>query len=1159
MTLLSKHDLKCGRRQARRGRFGRIVRGTLYVKLGLAFTLLVVALACFLRLAAGPVSLQDYAGRVGEALAGRIGPGWTVTLEDTALELHGILPAVRTKGLEIRNPAGASVVKAPFAVVSLDPISLLTGTVSPREIEFRDLDLRGRIAEDGTLSIVPQGDGRAAAVPEAAPSQAVPGRGPEPSGSGLSAALASLLDPLVAGTGLIGALDRATVVGARLILVGQDGRERAAFSKVGAVFQRVEGGDRRIDLDLDGARGAWHVRGVVHGGPDRRAELVAENVPLTDILLLTGLSNLPANSDLTLGARLSVAYDGRRLTRLEGQLDSSAGAIKRAGHPPLVLDRASAEASWDEEQRRLRIVDLEVASEGTRFRLSGDLADGGRDGWRLKLSGRDAVVAGLTARDPAFRLGSVAADVRFADGGITVEQASIKGEALDIELSGTLVPGQDGPVVRGLVEARATNARRLVRLWPDALNPDLRAYLSARLGAGTVDRLRLRSVLDGRDLRAVTSDAPMSDGSLDLRFAVSGAELSVVDGLPPLRGLSLEGKVSGTKASLVARDGFVEMADGRRLSFSDASFVHTNFGRADKPAQIGFRVSGGMDALASLMRLPLIRDTGAPDIDPATLHGQVDLRVTLPFVPGPVPPLKDLALAVTGTLSDIGVDRLPGRERLDGGQFTVGREAGSLSIRGEARLTGSPATFDLQVPRLGVGELTVSTVLDDAGRARRSLPGAPALSGPVPLKIVIPLGGRQDARGEARVEADLGRVAIDGLIPGWVKPANRPGRLSFTLGAGESPELRDLAVDAGSVQIKGQVNLSAAGGLERADFPVFRLSPGDDIRAQVERLQGGPYRVVLKGGNADARPVLKWMTAIPVRAGAAREGGAARESQDVELDLAVSILSGFNDEALTGVSGKLATKDGELRSLQFGGRFRGAQVEAQLGKRDSGAPILSVRSGDAGATLRFLDLYRRMVGGRLSVDARSGEGVQEGRVTVEEFGLRNEPALRSIVSQAAPQQPGVSDERGQVAIVRPDADQVLFNRLHADFRRSGSRVDYTDAVIYGTQVGFNLSGYVDHARDRLDITGTFVPAYLLNNAFSQLPVVGLLLGGGRTEGLFAVEFRVAGALSSPTLTVNPLTAVAPGILRKLFGWMLQDGPEPADGPAAQAPPRRSAR
>ena len=50
-----------------------------------------------------------------------------------------------------------------------------------------------------------------------------------------------------------------------------------------------------------------------------------------------------------------------------------------------------------------------------------------------------------------------------------------------------------------------------------------------------------------------------------------------------------------------------------------------------------------------------------------------------------------------------------------------------------------------------------------------------------------------------------------------------------------------------------------------------------------------------------------------------------------------------------------------------------------------------------------------------------------------------------------------------------------------------------------------------------------------------MPLFGPLLGGSRNEGLFAVNFRIFGQATAPSLTVNPLSAVAPGFLRKLFG------------------------
>jgi hypothetical protein len=135
----------------------------------------------------------------------------------------------------------------------------------------------------------------------------------------------------------------------------------------------------------------------------------------------------------------------------------------------------------------------------------------------------------------------------------------------------------------------------------------------------------------------------------------------------------------------------------------------------------------------------------------------------LPLDPKHIPQPADLVVTVGGTLSDISAEKLFGREKLEGGSFVVGYEGGSLSLKGEGRLGGTAATIDLRQPRKGPGEVLVALTLDEASRVRRSLPAAPQLTGPVPLKLTVPLGGPKPV---TRVEADLSRAGIDGLLPG---------------------------------------------------------------------------------------------------------------------------------------------------------------------------------------------------------------------------------------------------------------------------------------------------------------------------------------------------------------------------------------------------------
>ncbi len=42
------------------------------------------------------------------------------------------------------------------------------------------------------------------------------------------------------------------------------------------------------------------------------------------------------------------------------------------------------------------------------------------------------------------------------------------------------------------------------------------------------------------------------------------------------------------------------------------------------------------------------------------------------------------------------------------------------------------------------------------------------------------------------------------------------------------------------------------------------------------------------------------------------------------------------------------------------------------------------------------------------------------------------------------------------------------------------------------------------------MSGTFVPMYGLNNMFGQIPIVGLIIGGGSNEGLIGVTYALVG-------------------------------------------------
>jgi hypothetical protein len=92
-----------------------------------------------------------------------------------------------------------------------------------------------------------------------------------------------------------------------------------------------------------------------------------------------------------------------------------------------------------------------------------------------------------------------------------------------------------------------------------------------------------------------------------------------------------------------------------------------------------------------------------------------------------------------------------------------------------------------------------------------------------------------------------------------------------------------------------------------------------------------------------------------------------------------------------------------------------------------------------------------------------------------------------------------------------------------------------DARAYSASLGFTASGPIALADGACDLSGTIIPAYAINALPGKIPVVGHLFTAEKGGGLFAVRVKVSGLLDDPVVSVNPLSALTPGVLRDVFG------------------------
>ena len=316
-------------------------------------------------------------------------------------------------------------------------------------------------------------------------------------------------------------------------------------------------------------------------------------------------------------------------------------------------------------------------------------------------------------------------------------------------------------------------------------------------------------------------------------------------------------------------------------------------------------MQGGVDTLADLLSRDALKAYADMPIDATAVQWAGDGHLTVGFLMGKDVPPGSAVVSVGATATGFALDRLIGK---DEGSRT--RRSGSTSIprrglraRGEGRIYGAATTIDLHKPQSGAGEALVTLTLDEAARAKAGFAN-PALKGPISARITSTLASGDRTR--AAVDLDFGRAAIDGLVPGFTKPAGRPARATLNV------VQRDGGGHAGQHRLRGRrrhalhgaVDLDREGDFaDRRRLAQVKLSPGDDLRVDAQQGADG-LKVVARGANLDARPFLKWLS------GPSTGGPEAGGKGGLDLDLRSTILTGQNSQAVTGAELHLTRRGG---------------------------------------------------------------------------------------------------------------------------------------------------------------------------------------------------------------------------------------------------------
>ncbi|MCC6764542.1 MAG: hypothetical protein IT293_07750 [Deltaproteobacteria bacterium] len=532
-----------------------------------------------------------------------------------------------------------------------------------------------------------------------------------------------------------------------------------------------------------------------------------------------------------------------------------------------------------------------------------------------------------------------------------------------------------------------------------------------------------------------------------------------------------------------------------------------------------------------------------PDLTAAVANAvdvACDFRgVAADYLP-PLDPIRDAAGSARLTTERLAVDVHDGRVggcRVEGGTFVMDfavdppSAAISADVRGPtaevlAIVEKPPIAF---TPPLGITRATVGG--ESRVHAELRLPIARTI-GPANVTVqataeltaarLPPLtAGVGIENGTLTVRVDGARVEIEGTTAVTGLPlVTTPVRLALAVAPGAAVGERTLAiaVDGDGVAVRGTGRM-AGDVLTALAVDHVRLA-GTDVAGTITRTPSGGYDVTLGGASLD---LDRFLAGRPLGAG---DASAIGPPLRVKLD--VGRVRTVRELDLHGVRGTLTAADGRIATLDLrGGLVEPAGTVAATLTDGPGPRRLTLAADQAGRVFRALGGLQQIVGGTLVLDATTdARGPFEslaGTLVVRDFKVVRAPVLARVL--------GIGSLGGMAALVQGEGMPMSEARL--PFRRDGTRLELHDVRAVGA-VGLTADGVIDTGAGTCDLRGNVIPAYTLNSALGRMPVLGRLLVGARGDGVFGIDYRVHGRVADPVVRVNPLTSIAPTVLRSWF-------------------------
>jgi hypothetical protein len=720
---------------------------------------------------------------------------------------------------------------------------------------------------------------------------------------------------------------------------------------------------------------------------------------------------------------------------------------------------------------------------------------------------------------------------------ISIEKAHIRRGTFELSVGGDIIqnPVNDGVTLDGTFENLAV--ADLKRLWPQGSAEGARVWIGENVHEGVLNGGKVHVAIPAG---TQFIDGKIPDEMLNVSFNISGMRTTYLGGLPDI------GKVSGS-ATLLGDTFNATIASGAigNVVLKTGAVQITELHSRSSVGTITGTINGPTQDMLTIIDAPRLGYPTRFGIKPSESAGtgEVNFSFAVPMLHDVK--AEDIGINVDAEMKELKLPVMP-NIAITGGTMALHVDTKAMKAHGAIFVNGAPMGITWSEDFTGtvaVGtRMDVTSTLTDQNRAELGIDLRPFIEGKNTIQAIFT--GRNGKITNAKIDADLTNSRLSAPELNWAKPTGETAHMTAdVVFKPDQIEINNIDTTGDNTKMLGRLVLSK-GKVTLADFKTLKLGAHNDFALLYQVDANGGRMIDAHGKVIDAGHFLD---SDDEGDGSSSSKTIRRSSLSVKAAFDVTHLK--NDVWYQNLRVAYADDGQHLTAFNISSAADSSAIHGELTIAADGSRSFKLATEDAGKMLRGFTDFHSMTGGQLSLTAdlaplptadQKIEPGYDGTLKIDRFKVTEQPFLARLF--AAGSFTGLGDLL--------QGEGVSFTHLEQRFQGRGEMLTLTEGTASGPSIGLTMQGLVNRQTDAVDLNGSVVPLYGINGMLSDFPVLGELLTSRKGEGILGMTYNVTGHVDELKVAVNPISALAPGILRRIF----EMGPTPAI--AAPLPTRK---